>query len=87
MLVILNFTGRNKTLALPVHARGKVLVSTHRSPEEFSYFQNIQITPYEATIWLMRELKWRGPLRGDDLAEERMKGARPLSPVISECEN
>ena len=53
MLVILNFTGRNKTLALPVHTCGKVLVSTHRSPEEFSYFQNMQITPYEATVWLM----------------------------------
>ncbi|MEI7980113.1 MAG: alpha-amylase family glycosyl hydrolase [Bacteroidota bacterium] len=50
ILVVLNFTGRNKSLSLPEHTYGKILLSTHRSPEEFSYFQNMQIGPYEATI-------------------------------------
>ena len=55
VLVILNFTGRHKTLSMPEHTYGKVLYSTLRSAEEFSYFQNMQIGPYEATIWLVNE--------------------------------
>ncbi|MEI7500135.1 MAG: DUF3459 domain-containing protein [Bacteroidota bacterium] len=55
ILVILNFSGRNKTLSLPEHTYGKVLLSTHRIPEEFSYFQKMQISPFEATIWLVSE--------------------------------
>jgi alpha-glucosidase len=50
VLVILNFTGRHKKLTLPEHTYGKVLLSTHRIPEEFSYFQHMQISPFEATI-------------------------------------
>ena len=50
ILVILNFTGRHKNLSLPEHTYGKVLLSSHRIPEEFSYFQNMQIGPFEATI-------------------------------------
>jgi alpha-glucosidase len=55
VLVILNFTARDKTLSLPEHLYGKVLLSTHRSPEEFSYFQKMQIGPFEATICLVIE--------------------------------
>jgi alpha-glucosidase len=55
ILVILNFTGRHKELSLPEHTYGKVLLSTHRSPEEFSYFQKMQISPFEATICLVSE--------------------------------
>lgn len=50
ILVILNFTGRNKSLSLPEHTYGKTPFSTHRNPEEFSYFQYMQIGPFEATI-------------------------------------
>jgi len=55
ILVILNFTGRDKTLSLPEHTYGKVLLSTHRIPEEFNYFQNMNISPYESTIYLVIE--------------------------------
>jgi glycosidase len=55
VLVVLNFTGRHKTLSMPEHTYGKVLHSTLRSVEEFSYFQNMQIGPYEATVWLVNE--------------------------------
>ena len=50
ILVILNFTGRHKSLSLPEHTYSKILLSTHRNPDEFSYFQNMQIGPFEATI-------------------------------------
>ena len=50
ILIILNFTGKHKTISLQEHTYGKILHSTHRSPEEFSYFQKMQIGPYEATI-------------------------------------
>jgi len=55
MLIILNFTGRNKTLSLPEHTYTKVFLSTQRSQEEFSYFQNMQIGTIEATICLRSE--------------------------------
>lgn len=54
-LVILNFMGRQKILSLPEHTYGKVLFSTHRMPEEFSYFQKMQISPFEATVCLVIE--------------------------------
>ena len=50
IFVILNFIGRQNTLSLPEHTYGKVLFSTHRVPEEFSYFQKMQISPFEATV-------------------------------------
>jgi alpha-glucosidase len=55
ILVILNFTGRRKTLTLQEHTYGKVLLSTLRSPGEYSYFQDMQIGPYEATVCLLIE--------------------------------
>ncbi len=55
MLVILNFTGRQKTFSLPEHSYGKVVLSTHRSPGEFNYFQHMQIGAFEATICLVSE--------------------------------
>ena len=55
ILVVLNFTGRHKILSLPEHTYGKVLYSTFRSTEEFSYLQNMKIGPYEATIWIVNE--------------------------------
>lgn len=55
ILVILNFTGRQKILSLPEHAYGKVLFSTHHNHEEFNYFQNMQISPFEATIYQVVE--------------------------------
>jgi alpha-glucosidase len=55
ILVILNFTGRQKSFSLPEHTSGKVLLSTHRSAEEYTYFQNMQIGPYEATVCLVCE--------------------------------
>jgi glycosidase len=50
ILVILNFTGRHKSLSLPEHTYGKIVMSTHRKPEEFTYFQSMQIDPFEVTI-------------------------------------
>jgi glycosidase len=55
ILVILNFTGRQKAITLPEHLYGSVLMSTHRSPGEYSYFQKMQISPYEATICMAIE--------------------------------
>ncbi|HPS63222.1 MAG TPA: alpha-glucosidase [Bacteroidales bacterium] len=55
ILVVLNFTGREKALSLPEHTYGKVLVSTLRSPDEYSYFQKMKIGPYESTVWLVIE--------------------------------
>ncbi|MFZ4520280.1 MAG: glycoside hydrolase family 13 protein [Bacteroidales bacterium] len=55
ILVILNFMSKVKSLTLPEHLYGKVLLSTHRMPEEFSYFQKMQISPFEATICLVIE--------------------------------
>ena len=55
ILVFLNFMGRQNTLSLPEHAYGKVLFSTHRITEEFSYFQKMQISPFEATVCLVIE--------------------------------
>jgi len=53
ILVILNFTGRRKTVSLPEHSCGKVLLSTHRSIEEYCYFQNLHIGPFEASIFVV----------------------------------
>jgi alpha-glucosidase len=50
ILVILNFTGSQKSFTMQEHTYGKVMLSTHRSAGEFNYFQNMQINPYEATI-------------------------------------
>jgi glycosidase len=50
ILVILNFTGRNRKLSLSEHTYGKILFSTHKNPGKFSYLQNMQINPYETTI-------------------------------------
>lgn len=50
ILVILNFTGRHKKFSLPEHTYGLILLSTHRNQDEYSYFQNMQISPFEATI-------------------------------------
>lgn len=50
ILVILNFMARQKKISLPEHTYGKVLFSTHRIPEEFSYFQKMHISPFEATV-------------------------------------
>ncbi|MCK9422226.1 MAG: alpha-glucosidase [Bacteroidales bacterium] len=55
ILVILNFTGRYKSFSLHEHTYGKILFSTHRNTEEFMYFQNMQIGPYEATVCLVSE--------------------------------
>ncbi len=55
ILVILNFTGKQKSFSLHEHTYGKVLFSTHRNTEEFSYFQNMHIGPYEATICKVSE--------------------------------
>jgi alpha-glucosidase len=55
ILVILNFTGQHKICSLPEHTYGKVLFSTHRTPDEFNYFQKMQIGPYEATICRVSE--------------------------------
>ena len=55
VLVILNFTGRQISFTLPEHLYGKVLMSTHRTPEEYSYFQKMQISPYEATVCMVIE--------------------------------
>ncbi len=55
ILVVLNFTGSSKTLSLPEHTYGCVLLSTHRITDEFSYFQNMQIASFEATIWSVIE--------------------------------
>ncbi len=55
LLVILNFTGRQKILTLPEHTGGKVLSSTHRGYEEFNYFQNVKIEAFEASVWLVIE--------------------------------
>ena len=55
ILVILNFTGNQKSFSLQEHTYGKVLFSTHRNTEEFSYFQNMHIGPYEATICKVSE--------------------------------
>ena len=50
ILVILNFTRRNKTISLPEHTYGNIRYSTHRSQGEFSYFKNMHIAPFEATV-------------------------------------
>ncbi len=55
ILVILNFTGRNKRFSIQEHTYGLVLYSTHRNPDEYTYFQNMQISPFEATICLVSE--------------------------------
>ncbi len=55
ILVILNFTGRHKRFSIMEHAYGLVLLSTHRSKDEYSYFQNMEISPFEATICLVSE--------------------------------
>jgi len=55
ILVILNFTSRQKSFSLPEHTYGKVLLSTHRNPEEYNYFQNMHIGPFEATICQVSE--------------------------------
>jgi alpha-glucosidase len=55
ILVILNFTGRQKTFSLPEHTYGRILLSTHRSPEEYSYFQKMLISPFEATVFHVQE--------------------------------
>ena len=55
ILVILNFTGRHKRFSIPEHIYGLILFSTHRSPDEYSYFQNMQIGPFEATVCLVSE--------------------------------
>jgi alpha-glucosidase len=55
ILVILNFTGRQKTFSLPEHTYGQVLLSTHRSPGEYYYFQRMQLSPFEATVCEVNE--------------------------------
>jgi alpha-glucosidase len=51
LLVILNFTGKNKSLTLSHPNYGKILFSTHHEKEEFNYFQRMRINPFEATIY------------------------------------
>ena len=55
ILVILNFTGRKKRFSLPEHTYGEVLFSTHRHPDEFVYFQQMQISGFEATLYKVSE--------------------------------
>ncbi len=55
ILVILNFTGRQKRFSLQEHTYGEVLYSTHRHSEEFIYFQEMQISGFEATICKVNE--------------------------------
>ena len=55
ILVILNFTRQQRAFSLHEHTYGKVLFSTHRTIEEFSYFQDMQIAPFEATICRVSE--------------------------------
>ena len=55
VLVILNFRDRRGVFSLPENTCGKVLISTHHVPEEFIYFQNMQISPFEATVLLVIE--------------------------------
>jgi alpha-glucosidase len=55
VLVVLNFTGRNKIFSIPEHTYGEVLCSTHRGPGEYNYFQAMKFSPFEATIWIVRE--------------------------------
>jgi len=46
---------RQKTFNLPEHSYGQVVYSTHRSREEFSYFQKMKIAAFEATIFRVTE--------------------------------
>ncbi|MDP1622787.1 MAG: alpha-glucosidase [Bacteroidales bacterium] len=55
ILVILNFLGRQKTLSLQEHTYGKILFSTHQSQDDFNYFQKMQISPFEASIYQVIE--------------------------------
>jgi len=50
ILVILNFTGRTRKFSLTEHTYGQIILSTHRSPDEYTYFQKMQISPFEATV-------------------------------------
>lgn len=55
MLVILNFTGKEKTFSLDGSTYGEVAHSNHRAAGEYSYLQKMKIAPYEATVWQVRE--------------------------------
>jgi alpha-glucosidase len=55
MLVVLNFTGKTKSLTLPDHTYGTVLLSVHRSAGEYFYFQKLQVFPFEATVFQVEE--------------------------------
>jgi alpha-glucosidase len=50
IVVILNFTARNKRISLPEHSSGNVLFSTHRNTGDIYYFQNLRIYPFEVSI-------------------------------------
>jgi len=51
MLVVLNFKAKRQTISLTEYISGVVCVSTHREPDEFNYFQNADLFPFEATVW------------------------------------
>jgi alpha-glucosidase len=51
VVVILNFTSKQKYINLPEHSFGQVLFSTHRHEDEIYYFQDLKIFPFEASIF------------------------------------
>ncbi len=55
LLVVLNFTSRNKQVSLPEHTAGEVLLSTVRRAGEQCYLQRMRIAPFEASVWLIGE--------------------------------
>ena len=50
MVIILNFTGRQKKISLPEQSFGSIVFSTHRHPDDIYYFQELMIFPFEVTI-------------------------------------
>jgi alpha-glucosidase len=54
-LIVLNFTGKYKQLSISDFSYGRVLLSGQRSGDEYFYFQNLRIFPFEATIFLVEE--------------------------------
>ena len=51
IIIILNFTARQKRVLLPEHSAGRVIFSTHRDAGKSFYFQYMQILPFEASIF------------------------------------
>lgn len=54
-LIILNFTGKERSISISDYTYGKVLLSVQRNAEEYLYFQELKVFPFEATVFLVVE--------------------------------